>query len=106
MNAEGKGTAPGMNAEHVPTSPRLTAFRSALEYSGSAIAALIDMSAALTEARSPGLAWDTDHIADRIAAVAGEIARLAKVEARQASTPEVARGELEMPSRASAGKCS
>lgn len=91
MNTYDNATHPGVEAEQAFTAVRLTALRRALSHSGAATAALIDMSAALADAGVSGLAWDTDHLNDRIAAVAGEIAHLIKTEAERTAQEGAAR---------------
>lgn len=83
MNTYENVVHPRVDAERALTAVQLTALRRALSYSGAATAAMIDMSAALGDAEVSGLAWDTDHLNDRIAAVAGEIAHLIKAEAER-----------------------
>lgn len=94
MSFHENATTMSADAGPVPTAVRLAALRQALAHAGAVTAILIDLSAELRQAGAPGLAWDTDYLADRVDALAGVTALLVKseeIEAGPTDTSDVDR---------------
>jgi hypothetical protein len=72
------GRAMSTEAEQVPADIRLTVLRKSLSNASTTATALVDLAAELRHAGAPGLAWDSDYLADQIDALAGAIALLLK----------------------------
>ncbi|MFD2794453.1 MULTISPECIES: hypothetical protein [Promicromonospora] len=101
MSTHGGATIMSADAEQVPADGRLPVLRQALSNAGTAAAALVDLSAELRQAGVPGLAWDSDYLADQVDALAGAIALLVKAGDEQTGTTgPTDQGEAERPRQA------